>query len=310
MRACRRSSPTLLLWTATTRATASTRSTTPRPLADAIPLQRASRNVARARATARPEAAFRPARARGRCRWRRFLRCKARAAAAPTPCVIAARASRPPLVPAAAEGPRARRFEDHNVMVNPAGIESLWEVPRIPASAGALIFDGTGRLLILKPSYKTGWTIPGGQIEENGESPWEGCQRETLEECGLEIERGRLACVDFLRPRPGRPGGVRFLFDCGPSAISSWRRSPSTATRSTSTALPSCPRPPRFSVAQCDAGFWRPSIASAASISRRGGASRACAADADHIHPPIHLMAGDSPLDHTCSEPGRHCVHF
>ena len=26
---------------------------------------------------------------------------------------------------------------------------------------------------------------------------------------------GRLVCVDFLRPREGRPGGVRFLFDCG-----------------------------------------------------------------------------------------------
>jgi 8-oxo-dGTP diphosphatase len=22
-------------------------------------------------------------------------------------------------------------------------------------------------------------------------------------------------CVDFLRPRPGRPGGMRFLFGCG-----------------------------------------------------------------------------------------------
>ena len=101
-------------------------------------------------------------------------------------------------------------------MVNPAGAESPPEVPRIPASAGALIFDQTGRLLILKPNYKRGWTIPGGQIEEIGESPWQGCRRETLEECGLEIERGRLACVDFLRPRPHRPGGVRFLFDCGP----------------------------------------------------------------------------------------------
>jgi 8-oxo-dGTP diphosphatase len=101
-------------------------------------------------------------------------------------------------------------------MVDPAGAESRWEIPRIPASAGAMIFDETGRLLILKPSYKPGWTIPGGQIEETGESPWEGCRRETLEECGLEIERGRLACVDFLRTRPGRPGGVRFLFECGP----------------------------------------------------------------------------------------------
>ena len=101
-------------------------------------------------------------------------------------------------------------------MVDPAGAESRWEIPRIPASAGAMIFDETGRLLILKPSYKAGWTVPGGQIEETGESPWEGCRRETFEECGLEIERGRLACVDFLRTRPGRPGGVRFLFDCGP----------------------------------------------------------------------------------------------
>jgi 8-oxo-dGTP diphosphatase len=100
-------------------------------------------------------------------------------------------------------------------MVDPAGAESPWEIPRIPASAGALIFDKVGRLLILKPTYKAGWTIPGGQLEETGESPWQGCRRETLEECGLEIKHGRLACVDFLRLRPGRPGGVRFLFDCG-----------------------------------------------------------------------------------------------
>jgi 8-oxo-dGTP diphosphatase len=101
-------------------------------------------------------------------------------------------------------------------MADPAGAESPWEIPRIPASVGALIFDESGGLLILKPNYKRGWTIPGGQIEQTGESPWQGCRRETLEECGLQIERGRLACVDFLRPRPGRPGGVRFLFDCGP----------------------------------------------------------------------------------------------
>jgi 8-oxo-dGTP diphosphatase len=89
------------------------------------------------------------------------------------------------------------------------------DVPRIPASAGALIWDGAGRLLILKPTYKKGWTIPGGQIDSEGESPWEACRRETLEECGIVVERGRLACVDYLPPKPSRPGGVRFLFDCG-----------------------------------------------------------------------------------------------
>ena len=31
----------------------------------------------------------------------------------------------------------------------------------------------------------------------------------------VEIASGRLVCVDFLRPRGDRPGGMRFLFDCG-----------------------------------------------------------------------------------------------
>ncbi|MGH3123309.1 MAG: NUDIX domain-containing protein [Streptosporangiaceae bacterium] len=88
------------------------------------------------------------------------------------------------------------------------------QLPAIPASAGAMIFDPAGRLLILKPVYKSGWTIPGG-VMEAGETPWAACQREVREECGLTVERGRLACVDIRPPRRGRPGGLRFLFDCG-----------------------------------------------------------------------------------------------
>jgi 8-oxo-dGTP diphosphatase len=100
-------------------------------------------------------------------------------------------------------------------------VKARADIPRIPASAGALIFDQAERLLILKPNYKRGWTVPGGQVECDGESPWDACRRETLEECGLEVETGRLVCVDFLSPRPRRqdsaprPGGVRFLFHCG-----------------------------------------------------------------------------------------------
>ena len=92
---------------------------------------------------------------------------------------------------------------------------TTYELPRIPASAGALIRHPDGRLLILKPTYKKNWTIPGGQVDAGGESPWETCRRETFEECGLVVEHGRLACVDFLHPKPGRAGGMRFLFDCG-----------------------------------------------------------------------------------------------
>ncbi len=95
------------------------------------------------------------------------------------------------------------------------GTVTEYALPRVPASAGALLHDGDGRILILKPSYKSGWTVPGGQVEEDGESPWAACRREVAEETGLDVATGRLVCVDFLHPRPDRPGGVRFLFDCG-----------------------------------------------------------------------------------------------
>ena len=100
-------------------------------------------------------------------------------------------------------------------------IEVPFVLPRIPASAGALIFDGDGRLLIVNPTYKAHWTIPGGIMEADGETPWEACRREVREEVGLVVEQGRLVAVDFLRPKPAKPGGLRFLFDCGvlPEAI-------------------------------------------------------------------------------------------
>lgn len=90
------------------------------------------------------------------------------------------------------------------------------EPPRVPASAGALLFDERGRLLVLNPTYKRHWTIPGGQLEANGETPWEACRRETHEECGIALERGRLVCVDFRPPKDRRrAGGLRFVFHCG-----------------------------------------------------------------------------------------------
>src|SRR5258705_2167958 len=88
-------------------------------------------------------------------------------------------------------------------------------LPATRSSAGALIFDRAGRLLILNPVYKSGWTIPGGVMEADGETPWRACRREVREECGLTVRHGRLACVDYRPPRPGKPGGLRFLFDCG-----------------------------------------------------------------------------------------------
>lgn len=110
-------------------------------------------------------------------------------------------------------GRRPGSVADVTAAEHPADAEL--PLPAIPASAGALIFDPAGRLLILNPVYKSGWTIPGGVMEADGETPWAACRREVREECGLDVHQGRLACVDFRPPRPGKPGGIRFLFDCG-----------------------------------------------------------------------------------------------
>ena len=89
-----------------------------------------------------------------------------------------------------------------------------WELPSIPVSAGALILT-VAAAAHPQTDHKPGWTIPGGVMEADGETPWQACQREVREECGLDVSRGRLACMDFRPPRPGRPGGIRYLFDCG-----------------------------------------------------------------------------------------------
>ena len=130
-------------------------------------------------------------------------------------------------------------------------------LPGIPVSAGALIYDRAGRLLILKPTYKSGWTIPGGVMEADGESPWEACQREVREETGLEVSHGRLVIMDFCRPREGRPGGIRFLFDCGSlsdKALADLKLQPEEISES---AWPRCPRPSPCSGGRSGGGCGR-----------------------------------------------------
>lgn len=53
-------------------------------------------------------------------------------------------------------------------------------LPKIQVAAACLFLDDKGRVLAVKPTYKSGWDLPGGAIEE-GESPLECCRREVLE---------------------------------------------------------------------------------------------------------------------------------
>ncbi|MFJ8964496.1 NUDIX domain-containing protein [Lentzea sp. NPDC102401] len=83
---------------------------------------------------------------------------------------------------------------------------------RAISAAGALFFDDAGRLLLVEPTYKPHWEIPGGVIE-HGETPSEACRREVAEELGLVREPGRLLVVDWA-PQ-GDQDRVLFVFEGG-----------------------------------------------------------------------------------------------
>lgn len=87
-------------------------------------------------------------------------------------------------------------------------------LPRKRMAAGVLFRDGAGRVLLVEPSYKPNWEIPGGVVEA-GESPWATAMRELVEELGWERPIGRLLVVDYVRPYDSRPEGVMFVFDGG-----------------------------------------------------------------------------------------------
>jgi 8-oxo-dGTP pyrophosphatase MutT (NUDIX family) len=85
---------------------------------------------------------------------------------------------------------------------------------RVRAAAGALIRDERGRVLVVRPTYKDRWELPGGSLEP-GESPLTACKRELMEEIGFVPPLGGLLCVDWVSPRPPWDGGLMFLFDGG-----------------------------------------------------------------------------------------------
>ncbi|GIJ08103.1 hypothetical protein Van01_13170 [Micromonospora andamanensis] len=83
--------------------------------------------------------------------------------------------------------------------------------PRV--AAGALFFDAAGRVLLVKPSYKDHWDIPGGYVEP-GESPRSACLREVEEELGLTVRIGSMLVVDWA-PAEHEGDKLLFIFDGG-----------------------------------------------------------------------------------------------
>ncbi|MDG4787885.1 NUDIX hydrolase [Micromonospora sp. WMMD1102] len=82
--------------------------------------------------------------------------------------------------------------------------------PRV--SSGALFVDDDGRILLVDPTYKAFWNVPGGAVDV-GESPRAACRREVREELGLDVAVGALLVVAWTAESPD--GRVFFVFDGG-----------------------------------------------------------------------------------------------
>lgn len=69
--------------------------------------------------------------------------------------------------------------------------------PRQRLAAGVLLHSDDGRVVLVEPTYKSNWEIPGGVVEAD-EAPWAAAAREVQEELGLELTVGRPLVIDHL----------------------------------------------------------------------------------------------------------------
>lgn len=81
--------------------------------------------------------------------------------------------------------------------------------PRFAVTAGAVVTDARGRVLLLKHRFRpgAGWGMPGGFMEQ-GEQPEEALRRELREEVGLEVEKLKLFTTRAFKT----PKQVEILF--------------------------------------------------------------------------------------------------
>ncbi|MBT2510286.1 NUDIX hydrolase [Streptomyces sp. ISL-98] len=81
-------------------------------------------------------------------------------------------------------------------------------------AADVLFRDEAGRVLLVKPTYKEAWDLPGGMAEAN-ESPQDAARRELREELGLTVSLRGLLCVDWVAPHGPWDDQLSFIFDGG-----------------------------------------------------------------------------------------------
>ena len=63
-------------------------------------------------------------------------------------------------------------------------VQDRTQSPGMQVASGCLLTDSAGNVLLVKPTYKPPWEVPGGAVER-AESPLSACRREVREEPGV-----------------------------------------------------------------------------------------------------------------------------
>lgn len=91
--------------------------------------------------------------------------------------------------------------------------EHYKSLPKKRSGSSILFLNEKEELLIVKPSYKSGWLPVGGTVDE-GESPSIAAQRETKEEIGLDLALSdfELISVCYVSGKDARTEAFQFAF--------------------------------------------------------------------------------------------------
>lgn len=88
-------------------------------------------------------------------------------------------------------------------------------LPTVYMAAAVVLTDREDRVLVVKPTYRPYWALPGG-VAEAGEAPHLCAAREAAEELGVTVPIGDLLVAHWAAPQDDRPRPMlTFVFDGG-----------------------------------------------------------------------------------------------
>jgi len=98
-------------------------------------------------------------------------------------------------------------------MMNSEYYKSL---PTKRMGSGVLFFNSQSEILLVQPTYKETWEIPGGVVETN-ESPRNAAIREVREELGIDLSSTlKLLCVEYMAGNAEISEALMFIFTGDP----------------------------------------------------------------------------------------------